>query len=373
MDLNMAPDPLHIAERFQTEGEPTDVQPHPGGHIHESWRVACRQHGVRRRYLLQRLNPYVFPDSAALMRNIERVLDHIASSSAPGDPPSGSREALSLVAARDGASTATDATGGVWRMFNFIESTRSCETVATAHDAREAGAAFARFQRRLAGLSPSQLSFTIPDFHHTPKRLAALHDAAKKDPVGRAAHARDELAQIARHEALAGLIQQPLDAGVLPLRIAHNDAKIANVLFDADSGEAICVVDLDTVMPGSPLHDFGDMMRSMTSRRREDETDSAEAQLDLALFEALAEGYIREARGFLTAAETARLTTAGRVITFEQAVRFLTDYLSGDVYYRTQRPAQNLDRARSQLALLDLMMRQQREMDAMIDASLRRG
>lgn len=304
------------------------------------------------------------------MRNIERVLDHIASSSPPGDSAPGSGDALTLIRARDGASTATDTTGGVWRMFNFIESTRSCETVATASDAREAGAAFGRFQRRLAGLSPSRLSFTIPDFHHTPKRLAALHRAAAEDPVGRVSDARDELARIAQHESLAGLIQQPLDAGVLPLRIAHNDAKIANVLFDSDSGAAICVVDLDTVMPGSPLHDFGDMMRSMTSRRREDETDSAEAPLDLALFEALAQGYIREARDFLTPAETALLTTAGLTITFEQAVRFLTDYLLGDVYYHTQRPAQNLDRARSQLALLDSMMRQQREMEGMVNSRL---
>ncbi len=369
----MSPDPLHIAGQFQIDGEPTGVESHPGGHIHDSWRVTCQRHGVRRRYLLQRLNARVFPDPVALMRNIERVLEHMASSSAPGDSLPGSRDALTLVRAQDGASTVMDATGEVWRMFNFIENTRSCETVATPHDAKEAGAAFARFQRRLTGLSPARLSFTIPDFHHTPKRLTALHDAAKENPVGRVAHARDELALIVRHEGLTGLIQQPLDSGVLPLRIAHNDAKIANVLFDADSGEAICVVDLDTVMPGSPLHDFGDMMRSMTSHRREDQGDCAEASLDLALFEALADGYVGEARGFLTPAETALLTTAGLVITFEQAVRFLTDYLLGDVYYRTQRPAQNLDRARSQLALLEAMMRQQREMEGMVNARLKRA
>lgn len=366
----MAPDPLHITRLFETDGEPTAADRHAGGHIHDSWRVACGRAGLRRRYLLQRLSASVFPDPAALMRNIERVLDHMASASAPDASPSGAREVLTLVRARDGASTVTDATGGVWRLFNFIENTRCRETVATAHDASEAGAAFARFQRRLADLPPSRLSFTLPDFHHTPKRLAALRCAVEENPVGRVAHARDELARIARHEDLNGLIQQPLDAGALPLRIAHNDAKIANVLFDVDSGKAICVVDLDTVMPGSPLHDFGDMMRSMTSRRREDQGDGTEAPLDLELFDALVDGYLAGACGFLTPAETALLTTSGLVITFEQAVRFLTDYLLGDAYYRTQRPAQNLDRARSQLALLDSMRRQRGAMESMVNARL---
>ncbi|HEY6808311.1 MAG TPA: aminoglycoside phosphotransferase family protein, partial [Gemmatimonadales bacterium] len=335
---------------FAAPGALTGVEPFPSGHIHDSYIATFRHDRGASRYLLQNLNTSVFPDPAAVMENVERVTGHLARALA-GDPAA-DRRALALVRTRDGATWHRDAAARVWRMYRFIEGAVSRATARNAADAAAAGAAFGRFQRQLADLPGPRLRETIPDFHHTPSRFVALEAAVAADRVGRAGGVADELAALRRERHLAAALLDPCSRGELPERIAHNDAKLDNILFDTETGEALCVVDLDTVMPGLGLYDFGDLVRSMGTSAAEDERDLSRVRLEPTLIESLARGYLRETRELLTFAERALLVTSARVIVFEQAVRFLTDHLDGDRYYRVSRPGHNLDRARTQLALL---------------------
>jgi len=240
----------------------------------------------------------------------------------------------------------------VWRVYPFISRTSVREHVATRTQARQTGRAFGTFQRLLASYDGPPLHETIQCFHDTARRVQALERAVCDDWAGRVAGAREEIADALAHRELAAVLPPLLASGAVPARIAHNDAKSSNVLLDERTGKALCVVDLDTVMPGSALYDFGDLVRSATSPTAEDEPDTTRVGARLELFEGLAEGFIEEAGGILTRAERGLLVLAGRIITFEQAVRFLTDHLDGDRYYRTGYPGHNLVRCRTQLALL---------------------
>jgi hypothetical protein len=343
------------ASAFAAPGTLTGVEPFPSGHIHDSYIATFRHSRGASRYLLQNLNTSVFPNPAVVMENIERVTTHIAGK-VSGEPDV-ERRALALIATRDGAMWRQDPGGRVWRMYRFIEGALTRSTARNAADAAAAGAAFGRFQRQVADLPAPRLQETIPGFHHTPTRVLALDAAVAADRAGRAAGVQDELVTIRRERHLAGALLDACSRGELPERIAHNDAKLDNVLIDAETGDALCVVDLDTVMPGLGLYDFGDLVRSIGSTAAEDERDLSRVRLEPQLIEAVARGYLREMRDLLTFAERALLVTSARVIVFEQAVRFLTDHLDGDRYYRVSRPDHNLDRARTQLKLLEQLDR----------------
>ena len=343
MSLDRAAD---AAARFATDGPVRAVRPHSGGHIHASFIVET----PTRRWLLQRLNTSVFPRPDLVMANVAAVTAHLA---ARGE------RTLTFVPARDGAPLAFDDDGTPWRMFEFIEGAVTRETARDEHDAASAAHAFGRFLRALADYAGPPLHETIPGFHDTAARVAALDRAIAADAAGRAAGARAAVDAIARHrDALTGAFARARALGDARLRIAHLDAKIANVLFDARSGDALCVVDLDTVMPGLSLHDFGDLVRSMVSPAAEDEPDPARVHADPARYAAILRGYLHGAGPVLGAAERARLPEGAEAMVFEQAVRFLTDHLEGDRYYRTARPGHNLERARAQLALLDSLVEQ---------------
>lgn len=343
---------LHgIAAQFAVNGNVISVEPFagPGGHINASYVVTCRAAGGRaERFFLQRLNAHVFPNLAALMENVARVTRHL------GGP-------LRLVPTVAGQASFRDEQGDVWRLYNFIEGAVP-RTVATAVDAERAAGAFGAFQRALADLPGPRLHETIPRFHDTPRRLEAFECAVDRDQARRAASVQPEIAAIRGHAALAGVLMQAAATGAVPERIVHNDAKLANVLFDAASGDALCVVDLDTVMPGLGLYDFGDLVRSMATRAAEDERDLARVQLEPELFASIATGYVNGMREFLTPAEKELLVSAAQVIVFEQALRFLADHLEGDRYYRIERSGHNLDRCRTQLALLAALRAQEREL-----------
>src|SRR3989442_9083395 len=314
----------------------------PAGHINASYVV--RSPGGR--FFLQRLNTEVFRDHERLMENVARVTKHLAGP-------------LRLVPARDGASSFVDDQGGVWRMYAYIENAVPAVGAPTSHNVECAAGAFGAFQRALADLPGPRLHETIPHFHDTPRRLEAFECAVERDAAHRASEARREIARIHAHQDLAaGLIQAPA-RGSLPERIVHNDAQLAHVLFDATSGDALCVVDLDTVMPGLALYDFGDLVRSMATRAAEDERDLGRGRLEPALFEGIARGYLAAMRDLLTPAERELLVPSAQVIVFEQAVRFLIDHLEGDRYYRVARPGHNLDRCRTQLALLGALIEQE--------------
>ncbi|MCG3126769.1 MAG: N-acetylhexosamine 1-kinase [Phycisphaerae bacterium] len=358
-----------VLRHFALPGEATDVAPFSGGHINDSYLVTASAAGAARRYLLQRINSDVFRDPRAVMSNMSRVIDHIrARLSSAADI---ARRVLTLVRTRDGQIAHQSREAGCWRLVEFIEDSVTHESVTSPADAYQAGAAFGRFQRQLADFPPPPLLETIPDFHHTPRRFDALEAAIRRDEAGRVREVGPEIAFARARRADADVLLSLHAAGEIPRRVTHNDAKLSNVLLDSRTGEALCVVDLDTVMPGLALYDFGDMMRSMTSRAAEDATDAAEVDVQLDLFEGLARGFIEEAGACLSPAERAHLVFSGRLITLEQGVRFLSDYLDGDRYYKTQRPRQNLDRTRAQFALVGSLMRVEPELKRIVASLLR--
>lgn len=366
-------DALTAAEAFLTAGAPIRARRHGGGRIHDSFVVDCATAGGMRRCLLQRINNRVFPDVAGLMRNVEVVLAQLAAADRNDQPGATASARLKLVASREGGTWTCDLLGRAWRAYEFVEETRVIERVEQPWQAFEAGRAFGRFQRAMARLGPEHLVTTIPDFHHTPKRLEALRRACADDVARRAGGATDALDRVERHAWLAPVIQSGLDDGRLPSRVVHNDAKITNVLFDAALPKAVCVTDLDTVMPGSSLHDVGDMLRTMTSKHTEDDPDASRVHVDPNLLEALLRGYVGEAGAFLAAAEIEALPLCGAVIAFEQAVRFLTDHLAGDVYYPVEAPGRNLLRARIQIAQTEALLAHRVRMKTLIDRCLAGG
>jgi Ser/Thr protein kinase RdoA (MazF antagonist) len=355
---------LAAARAFALPAPPARAAPLVRGRIHDSYVVTCDAPSGARRFVLQRINERVFAEPAALMENVARVTGHVYRMLAAAGAPDPHRRTLTLVPAHDGRPTARDDAGGWWRAYAFIEDSVPFRAPADVRQAREAARAFGEFQRLLADLPGPRLHETIADFHATPRRVEALEDAVRADPHGRASGIRDELAHVHRLRGLADALLSLHRAGELPERITHNDTKLDNVLFDARSGAALCVVDLDTVMPGLAAYDFGDLVRSCAAPR-EDAADAANPRIDLALYEALLRGYLEGTGGLLTPAERDVLPVACQVIAFELGVRFLTDHVLGDVYFRTTRPGQNLTRARLQLALVDAFARERRAMEAL--------
>jgi len=329
-----------LARRFDIAGRITGIEPLRGGHINEAWRIELDDPPGS--YLLQRLNPDVFPDAASVMENIACVTGHLA------------RKAVrvpALVPTSQGGAWIEDAGGSCWRMYTFITGSHVFEQTGSARVAQSAARAFGAFIAALDDYRGTPLHTPLPGFHDTPARLARLDSAARADAVGRLAGAEREvvslLAQGMLAEEFAAL------AASAPRRIVHNDAKLSNVLLDDATGEAVCVVDLDTVMPGCALHDFGDMVRSMTTTAAEDEADLLQVAVKYDLFEGVARGFLEGCGTLLTPEEKDGLLLAGRALTLEQAARFLTDYLEGDIYYRDTRGDQNMRRARAQLRMFE--------------------
>jgi len=350
---------------FQAWGDFRDAAPYGSGHINDTYRVDVSLAGTPAHYLLQRINHDIFRRPDQVMENIVRVTGHLRGSLAGAGEGDATRRTLTVVPARDGQPFARDAAGNWWRLYLFIERARTYDVIENARQAQEAARAFARFQNRLADLPAPRLHETIPAFHNTPARLEALDRAAAADACGRRDGVSAELAFIdARREACGRLLARHA-RGEIPERITHNDTKINNVMLDDATGEGICVIDLDTVMPGLALYDFGDMVRSATAAAAEDERDLSQVGSRPEMFEALARGYLAEA-AFLNGAELEELVFSGPLITLTIGIRFLTDYLSGDVYFKTRRPGQNLDRCRTQLRMVRCMEGQAAERERLV-------
>jgi Ser/Thr protein kinase RdoA (MazF antagonist) len=367
MELIQLDDLPHILGRFELGGKILEITPVSAGHINDTFASRVRTPTGVRRYVHQRINHHVFHHPEQVMENIIRVTEHARRQIAleGGDPQ---RQTLRLVPACDGGLFYRTPAGDTWRTYYGIDGARTYEAPEHPDQVYHAARAFGHFQRLLSTLPGERLHETIPDFHHTPKRLATLLDVVRADPCGRAAQARPEISFILERQDDVSLAVNLIARGALPERVIHNDTKLNNVLIDDHSGEGICVLDLDTVMPGTVLYDFGDMVRAGAAAAAEDEPDLEKVALDLGLFERLASGYAETARDFLTALEWDLLPQAGRLITLEQGIRFLTDYLQGDTYYRTHRPGQNLDRARTQLKLVAEMEDKREEMQAILRA-----
>lgn len=342
----------HIGNQFAISGDFLYGEELCNGHINTTYRACYRtEDGTEERYILQRINDQVFKDPAQVMRNVEKVTRHITwkimrrRRYAAG-------QILTLYPARGGRSYIyLPEEGGVWRCYNNIEGTHTYDVVENTRQAYQAGYAFGSFQELISDMNPTDIKESIPNFHNTPKRYEALLASVAADAKGRVAECAEELALLEKWSPQFGRLVEMQGKGELPTRITHNDTKIGNVMLDEESDNAVCVIDLDTVMPGLALYDFGDMVRTATCVASEDEEDLSKVSMQMPFFESLAEGYLDAAHGFLTPQEVALLPFAGWLITAEIGMRFLTDYLDGDIYFRTDREKHNLARARNQFAL----------------------
>ena len=344
---------------FLLDGKPVSCQRYGCGHINRTYLVKT---DAGRRYSFQRINSLVFPDIKGLMENIAAVTGFLA---ARVEEPRGS---LRLVPALDGAWVWVDGEGESWRVYDFIEDSLCLQQPERPEDLYESAVAFGCFQNQLSDFPADTLHETIKDFHNTPDRYRKFHLALEADALGRAAGVREEIDFALKREAAAGALQALREDGSLPLRVTHNDTKLNNVMLDAKTRKALCVIDLDTVMPGLAAYDFGDSIRFGAATAAEDEKNLDKMGLDMSLYETYARGYLHSCRS-LTALEKETLPLGAKLMTLECGLRFLTDYLEGDRYFAIARPEHNLDRARTQFRLVADMEKKWDGMRALIARS----
>ena len=349
---------LRQAFAFALEGTPATCERFGHGHINETYLLTTDQGHV---YVMQRINQHVFRDVPALMANIVAVTGHLAK--AERDP----RHVLTLLPTRDGQGYLRDEEGEFWRVYDFVTDSICLQSAETQQDFYESAVAFGRFQTLLSDFPAETLSETIPRFHDTVNRYRAFHQALEADAHGRAKDVRAEIAFALDHEAEASAIIEMQRRGELPLRVTHNDTKLNNVMLDAKTRTALCVIDLDTVMPGLAGNDFGDSIRFGANTASEDERDLTRMHFSLPLYEAYVKGFLGACGQHLTAREIDTLPMCAKLMTLECGVRFLTDHLSGDVYFHTLRPGHNLDRTRTQFKLIRDMEAQWRLMADIVE------
>jgi hypothetical protein len=349
---------------FTHEGTYLTGEPYGSGHIHDTFRVQTSEND-KDNYILQRLNNKIFKDIPQLQENIERVTIHLNRKLQLIPGSNTKRECLTLIPAKDGKSWIIDKDGNYWRMYIFISDHRSYNIVDSPDKAFEGGKAIGRFQAMLADMPGAPLAETIPKFHDIENRLATLNQKIKEDPAGRVASLNEEITgYLSRSEEMKTILNLGR-AGKIPLRITHNDTKFNNILLD-ENDKALCVIDLDTVMPGYVHYDFGDAIRTVTNTAAEDEKDLSKVEMNISLFEAYARGYLSETGKTLNEVEIEYLAFAPKLITYTIGVRFLTDYIDGDNYFKIHHPSHNLQRTRAQLKLVMSMERQYEEMQKII-------
>lgn len=352
MDYNLK----KIYEYFAADGTWLSGEPFGNGHIHDTFRIETAE-PEKDNYILQRLNNRVFKNIPELQENIERVTSHLNHKLKQIPGSDAKRECLTLIPSRDGKSWILDSEGNYWRMYIFISRHRSYNIVDTPDKAYEGGKAIGRFQAMLSDLPGKPLHETIPYFHDIEKRLQAFLDTLEKDPVNRASGVKNEIDFVLKRANEMKIILKLGREGKIPLRITHNDTKFNNILLD-ENDKALCVIDLDTVMPGYVHYDFGDAIRTAANIATEDEKELSKVKMDIGLFEAYARGYLSETRDTLNDTEKEYLAFAPRLITFIIALRFLTDYIDGDHYFKIHHDNHNLQRAKAQFRLVESMEEQ---------------
>ncbi|MCI8565541.1 MAG: aminoglycoside phosphotransferase family protein [Lachnospiraceae bacterium] len=368
-------EPAAVLNEFDLEGPVISARPYGSGHINDTFLVTVQtddggraenaSRSREKRYILQRMNDDIFHDPKALMENVVHVTSFLQQKikEQGGDPE---RETLNIIRTKDGRSFVQDSEGNPWRMYRFIENATSFDQVEKPDDFYQSALAFGRFQRMLADYPAGTLHETIPDFHNTPVRLAAFKKAVEEDVCRRAAGVEKEIRFILDREADTHVLTDLQAQGRLPLRVTHNDTKLNNVMIDNATGQGLCVIDLDTVMPGLALNDYGDSIRFGASTAAEDETDLSKVSCDLELFELYTRGFIEGCGGSLTEMELAMLPMGAKLMTLECGMRFLADYLQGDIYFKTHRKGHNLDRCRTQLKLVWDMEKKWEQMQAVV-------
>ena len=343
-------------------GEISSCRNYGNGHINDTFLVVAGP----KKYILQRINTIAFSRPFEVMENICRITEHIKRKAVScGKDPL--RATLTVVRTDADDIMYTDSRGLCWRMYRFIEDTVCKERVEGREDFLRCAEAFGNFQYLMSDFCADDLYESIVDFHNTPKRFENLMRSAEEDKFGRAASVKKEIEFALARKDFAQILQKARENDEIPLRVTHNDTKLNNILFDRGDGCAVCVIDLDTVMPGYAVNDFGDSIRFGANTAAEDEVDLSLVGLDLELFDAYTEGFLRGCKGMLTQRETELLPIGAMMMTFECGMRFLTDYLDGDVYYKTHRKGHNLDRSRNQFALLCDMESKLDRMNAIVD------
>jgi hypothetical protein len=357
-----------VISNFDIKGTFTDAEPYGSGHINDTY--AVKVEGASHRFILQRINNNIFKNVPALMDNITRVTKHLRAKLQAAGAEDIDRKTLTVLPTRDGSSFHVDPTGGYWRLYIFIEGARTYDVLNTLDEAYQAAKSFGQFQLLLTDLPEPRLHDTIPDFHHGLKRYANFEKAVAADACGRCESAQDEINFLKNHKWIFEKLCSLVADGKVPLRITHNDTKINNVMLDDNTHEGICVIDLDTVMPGAALYDFGDIVRTTVSPTQEDETDLSKIHVDIPRFEAVAKGYLSTAKNFLNDTEKQCLVLSGMYITQIIGIRFFTDYLEGDTYFKIHRPDHNLDRCRTQFKLVDCLIEKENELQKIVDQIL---
>lgn len=335
-----------IVDQFARDAK---IERYGNGHINDTYLIQDRD------YILQRINTNVFKNPYQVMDNIEKVTAFLYEKikAEGGDC---SRETMRVIKTRDGRNCYKYDDNNVFRMYSFVDDTMSVESNATPEQLYNAGCGFGKFQRQLDDFDVDALHETIVDFHNTPKRVEALKEAIENNVAGRKHLVEEEIAFALKcADEFASVVTDGMKAGDIPVRVTHNDTKINNILFDKDTQKAICVIDLDTVMPGSALYDFGDALRIGASTAAEDETDLSKVSFDVEKFEAFAKGYLSEMGSIITSKERELLAISAKLLTYECGIRFLTDFLNGDTYFKIHRENHNLDRARNQFKLVQDM------------------
>ncbi len=358
-----------MVKHFQFEGNFLEASPCGFGHINDTYAARFRKpDGIAHRYILQRINHNVFKNPEELMQNVEAVTTHLRRKIivAGGDPE---RETLNLIPTVEGKTFYETHDGNYWRAYIFIEGAQTYQVVENLDHVCNAAKAFGKFQRLLSDFPAAQLHETIPNFHHTRKRFETFVEAVERDVRNRAQSVRAEIEFVGQRAEDTSVLVDLLERGELPERVTHNDTKFNNVMIDDKTGEGVCVVDLDTVMPGLSLYDFGDSVRTGAALAAEDERDLSKVGIGLETFESLVHGYLGAAQDFLTSTEVEYLSFSAKLMTFECGIRFLTDYLNGDVYFRIHREDHNLDRCRTQFKMVQDMEEKLDQMLRIVEAT----
>lgn len=347
-----------LIEQFQVEQDVVSIEPYGSGHINHTYLAEMSQ---GKKYILQGINTTIFKNTDELMENIINVTSYLREEiiRTGGDPK---RETLTVVMTKNGKSYYTDEDGSKWRVYEFIEGAQTFDAVESKEDFYQSAVAFGKFQAQLANFPADTLHETIPNFHNTAKRYQDFEKAVEADVKGRAAEVQEEIAFVRARKGEVSELHDMLAKGELPLRVTHNDTKLNNIMIDSKTHQAICVIDLDTVMPGLSAHDFGDAIRFGANTAAEDEPDVSKVSLSLELFEIYVKGFLEGCGGRLTPNEVKELPMGAKMMTLECGMRFLADYLEGDVYFKIAREKHNLDRCRTQFALVADMEKKWQQM-----------
>ncbi len=354
-----------VVKHFQVEGEFISGDSYGSGHINDTRLVILKRDGKETKYIFQKINKNVFKDPASLMDNMASVTAYLAEmiKKNDGDPM---RETLNVIYTKDGKNHYLDENGDFWRALVFVDSSLSYNLVERPEQFYDSAVAFGNFQYMLRDYPAATLVETIKNFHNTPDRLRQLREAVEADKCQRLKDVLPEVEFANSREDFIWTFERAREAGKLPLRVTHNDTKLNNILFDAESGKALCIIDLDTIMPGYSVNDFGDSIRFGATTALEDERDLSKVNFDINLYELYVKGFIKGVNGGLTDFELEMLPIGAIMMTLECGMRFLADYLSGDTYFRVHREGHNLDRARNQFKLVSDMEARLDEMKAIV-------